>query len=137
VKLYVDEPGHVALRRQAALVVSSLAAVEVPAAFWRKQRQGELKVADAETLVAAFAVDLAGTERRAPRFAAIPPIAAVLERAAALCATDALRAYDAVQLASAAAAREADRECDRFACFDQSLRSAAARSGFSLIPSTA
>ncbi len=45
-----------------------------------------------------------------------------------------LRAYDAVQLASAEAARAADPGCDSFACFDASLRDAAAGAGFALYP---
>lgn len=47
----------------------------------------------------------------------------VLEDAARLVATHALRAYDAVQLASARAARQADA----------GLRTAAANEGFSLL----
>lgn len=58
----------------------------------------------------------------------------MLETAAQVSATHALRAYDAVQLASALAAREADPGCTEFACYDADLRAAAARSGFSLIP---
>jgi hypothetical protein len=58
----------------------------------------------------------------------------ILDEAAARAASHRLRAYDAVQLASALAAREADADCDSFACFDSDLREAAAASGFALIP---
>jgi len=111
-----------------------MARVEVPAAIWRKERTGDLPVADAEVLVAAFEADWFGTEEDPPRFAAttLPP--ALLDRAAELTATHGLRARDAVQLASALAAREADPGCREFACFDEGLRAAAARSGFSLVP---
>lgn len=57
----------------------------------------------------------------------------LLEDAARLTAQG-LRAYDAVQLASAVRARAADPELVSFACFDAGLRRAAARAGFSLIP---
>jgi predicted nucleic acid-binding protein len=108
--------------------------VEVPAALWRKERVGELQSADAEVLVAAFEADYHGTGGEAPAFAAVVLVPGVLETAAQLTGTHALRAYDAVQLASALAAREADPGCTEFACFDDELRAAAARSGFSLIP---
>ena len=84
--------------------------------------------------MAAFEADYDGTEREAPLFAAVALTPAVLESAAQVTATHALRAYDAVQLASALAAREADPGCGEFACFDDGLRAAAARNGFGLIP---
>jgi predicted nucleic acid-binding protein len=54
---------------------------------------------------------------------------------ARLCAVHALRAYDAVQLACALAARDAVPECQTFAAFDRQLRAAAAAEGFALVPS--
>ncbi|MGH2961962.1 MAG: type II toxin-antitoxin system VapC family toxin [Solirubrobacterales bacterium] len=114
--------------------MSGIARVEVPAAVWRKQRIAELSVAEAAVLVQAFEVDLLGTPEEEPRFAAIDVRAAVLDGAASLLAAHGLRAYDAVQLASALAAREADPDCESFACFDHELRDAASASGFTLIP---
>jgi uncharacterized protein len=134
VKLYADEPGHAAVRRLRTLIVSAIARVEVPAALWRKERLGELQSADVEVLVATFEADYDGTDRETPLFAPVALTPAVLETAAQVTATHALRAYDAVQLASALAAREADPGCTKFACFDDGLRAAAARSGFSLVP---
>lgn len=58
----------------------------------------------------------------------------VLHVAAELVAVDGLRAYAGVQLASALAAREADRSCDTFVAFDEALRQAAARRGFLRVP---
>ena len=58
----------------------------------------------------------------------------MLDAAAALTATHGLRAYDAVQLASAITARKVEPRCDAFAAFDDRLREAAAREGFSLLP---
>jgi uncharacterized protein len=134
VKLYADEPGHATVRRLRSPIVSSIARVEVPAAVWRKERLGELPSADAELLVAAFEADYNGTDREAPAFAAVTLAPAVLEAAAQIAAIHALHAYDAVQIACALAAREADPSCTEFACYDPELRAAAARSGFALIP---
>lgn len=86
-------------------------------------------------LVAAFEADYDGTDREAPVFATVALTPAVLETAEQVTAAHALRAYDAVQLASALAAREADPGCTEFACFDDDLRAAAAHSAFGLIPS--
>lgn len=134
-KLYADEPGHAAVRSLDALIVSSLARVEMPAALWRKERLGQLSAADAELLVAAFEADYFGTADEEPAFAAVAIRPALLDEAAALTGSHGLRGYDAVQLASALAARRADPGCTRFACFDDELRAAAARSGFAPIPS--
>jgi predicted nucleic acid-binding protein len=111
-----------------ALVVAAISRVEVPAALWRKHRMGELAADDARLLASAFAAD--ATER----FAVVALGGRVLELGARLVAVHPLRAYDAVQLAAALAARDADPDCDRFACFDGRLRDAAAAEGFALVP---
>ncbi len=134
VKLYADEPGHERVRELSSLVVSQLARVEVPSAIWRKQRLGELDAGAARLLTSAFEADWAGTEEELSRFSVVTPTAAVLEGAARLCAVHGLRAYDAVQLACASAARDAVPECHTFAAFDRHLRGAAAAEGFSLVP---
>jgi predicted nucleic acid-binding protein len=122
------------VRRLGLLVVSALARVEVPSALWRKHRLGLLEAADAQLLVDAFEADLTGEPRGAARLLAVGLPLRLLERAAKLSAVHGLRAFDAVQLASACAAREADAGCAAFACFDQALRRAAAAEGFTLIP---
>jgi predicted nucleic acid-binding protein len=134
VKLYADEPGHERVRELPTLVVSQLARVEVPSAIWRKQRLGELDAGAAGVLTSAFEADWSGTEEEPPRFSAVTATVAVLEGAARLCAVHGLRAYDAVQLASALAARDAVPECRTFTAFDRHLRGAAAVEGFSLVP---
>ena len=131
VKLYADEEGHERVRTLDAMVVSAVARVEVPAALWRKNRMGELNARDARTLVRAFEHDLASTTGR---LVALPLTNEILERAAELTATHGLRAYDAVQLASARAARLIEPECSTFAAFDGELSEAAAREGFALLP---
>lgn len=54
----------------------------------------------------------------------------MLELAARSTASYGLRAYGAVQLASAMTARTADPTCDRLSAFDNDLRAAAAAEGF-------
>lgn len=115
-------------------MVSCVARVEVPSAIWRKSRIGELGSSDASLLVAEFEVDYYGDAESPPRFAVVALPDPVLSDAAQLVATRALRAYDAVQLATARAARTADPSCSSFACFDSELRDAAAADGFDLIP---
>jgi predicted nucleic acid-binding protein len=134
VKLYADEPDHEVIRNASTLVVSQLARVEVPAALWRKARTGELSPDDAGLLVADFEADYFGTPDSLPRFAAVAVAAAVLDAAAQLAAVHSLRAYDAVQLASARAAAAADPSCRTMAAFDLQLSVAAATEGFGLLP---
>lgn len=127
VKLYADEPGAELVRAQDVFVVSVLARVEVPAAFWRKQRSRQLSEADARVLTAAFEADWHDEDGR---FLPLVVDEVVLEEAAALAARHDLRAYDAVQLATAGAARSAGVELDAFLCFDADLGAAAAREGW-------
>jgi len=134
VKLYADEPGHRAVRALDRVVVSCLARVEVPAALWRKQRRRELGEAELRVLVAEFEADYFGTRGEPPRFlvTGLPPL--VLDVAVRLLAPHALRAYDAIQLASACAVRDADPGCAVFACADRALRAAATAEGFEVLP---
>jgi uncharacterized protein len=131
VKLYADEPGSSLVRAFEAMHVSQLCRVEVPAAIWRKTRMGTLASADAVVLIRAFENDLFGSDAvLAP--ARITP--ALLDDASVLTAAHGLRAYDAVQLATARAVRALDPECESMAAFDRELRDAAARDGFTLVP---
>lgn len=98
-------------------------------------RTGDLTAGAARLLVGEFEADWYGEEPAGPpRFAALATDDAVLEQAARLSAVHGLRAYDAVQLASAATARAAAGDVDRFACFDAGLRAAAAKEAFRLLP---
>jgi hypothetical protein len=129
VKLYVDEAGARSARQVAEpLVVSNLTRVEVASALWRKQRAGELTTADVNVLLTAFDDDWAGS-----RYAITDVSSAVIEAAARLVGVHGLRAYDAVQLATAIAARAVAPECNELATFDDDLRLAAAAEGFALI----
>jgi uncharacterized protein len=116
------------------LVVSTLARVEVVAAIWRKHRAGELDLDDSLLLIRAFTADYAGTADSAPRFLVLKVSDRILEHAAELSGTHGLRAYDAVQLASALAAREVDERCAQFAAFDRDLTLAAIAEGFEALP---
>ena len=135
-KLYADEAGHEQVRALEAVAVAQIARVEVPAAVWRKQRLGELAAEDARILTAEFEADYHGTSGAEddPRFVVVTTTAGILDSAAALCATRGLRAYDAVQLSTAMAARRADPDCSTMAAFDVSLRVAASAEGFQLLP---
>lgn len=137
VKLYADEQDHQLIRGITGLVVSALARVEVPAAIWRKHRMGELDPSDAAVLVAAFEADYHGSPGGPPRFAVVAAGANILETAARLAGVHGLRAYDAVQLASAVDAAQAVSDCRTIAVFDGALRAAAAAESFSLLPATA
>jgi predicted nucleic acid-binding protein len=136
VKLYADEADNERISELVSLAVSQIARVEVPAAIWRKQRLGELGPSDAQALVEEFEADYFGTEGVRPRFAAVALTAGLLDGAARMCATHALRAYDGVQLSAATSARAVDSDCTTFAAFDTTLRTAAAAEGFTLLPSS-
>jgi predicted nucleic acid-binding protein len=109
--------------------VSGIARVEVPTAFWRKRRSGAITDEDAAVLVQAFEWDWLGDA-----YAVVPVVDAVITHAARLAARHPLRAYDAVQLASALAAHAADPEISTFACFDERLASAARVEGLVTLP---
>ena len=134
VKLYVAEYGHEAVRASAGpLVIASLARVEVPAALWRKARTGELAADDAAILVSAFEFDYHGDDEVASIFAILAVDESMLVGAARQAARHGLRAYDAVQLACATAARSADASIDTLAAFEAQLRTAATAEGFSVL----
>jgi predicted nucleic acid-binding protein len=121
------------------LVISQLARAEVPSALWRKQRMGELSTEDAAVLCAEFEADYA-TDEAIDASASSPfvPVAvgpSLLDEAARLVAVHGLRSADAIQLASALAARAASPDVGTFAAFGAALRRAAAAEAFALYPS--
>lgn len=110
VKLYVPEAHHRAVRAISdPIVISTLAHVEVPAAFWRKHRIGDITSDDTMVLSASFSADAVGQDLPAPRFATVPVSGRVVDSAADAVARYPLRAFDAVQLASALVVRRARR----------------------------
>ena len=60
----------------------------------------------------------------------------VISRAVQAAARHGLRAYDAVQLATALLTRDALGRLDEFASFDRQLRQAAAAEAFELVPAS-
>jgi uncharacterized protein len=132
VTLYVDEIHGDLVRREQTLVVSGLSRVEVSAAIWRKHRNGELSAADSRLLVDAFLADWVDARREPARFVAVSPTVSVLVDAVTLTGVHGLRGYDAVQLASARAARATAPEVTSFLCFDAALSRAAAAEGFAV-----
>ncbi|MDR1295349.1 MAG: type II toxin-antitoxin system VapC family toxin [Bifidobacteriaceae bacterium] len=131
VKLYADESGAVQIRELNAMYVSELARVEVPAALWRKHRMGALTASGVVHLLRAFDDDFLGAAGCLAPVALTP---AILDAAARATGIHGLRAYDAVHLATAAAVRTADPQCSHFACFNNDLRVAALREGFTPLP---
>jgi predicted nucleic acid-binding protein len=134
VKLYAEESGFEAVRDLRPIVIAQLSRVEVPSAIWKKYRRGEITQGEATILVGWFEADFHGTAEEGPRFLIMPTSPVVLEAAARIVRKHGLRAYDAVQLASAVLAAEANPELRSFAVFDKQLRSAAFAEGFTLIP---
>ncbi len=102
--------------------------------MWRKHRTGDITAADAAVLTTAFEWDWFGGDAEAESPAIVPPNESILDRAAHAAAVHGLRAYDAIQLATAIVARAADPDLTAFACFDERLGDAARREGFTTIP---
>lgn len=112
-------------------MISALSMAEVLAAMWGKTLRGELSEPQASVLDRAFVADL-----RRGRFEVLPVTEQVMTRAVECVRRHRLRGADAVQLASALLAREADPDAGAMAVFDQRLRAAASAEGFTLLPAT-
>lgn len=110
--------------------------MEIPAALWRKHRLGELSADDTALLSDAFEWEWAIGAHGGGTFHIIDLTDDILETAARSLSRHSLRAYDAVQLASAMLARAADAAQIEFACFDVELRDAALGEGFALLPAS-
>jgi uncharacterized protein len=111
-------------------ICTSLARVEVTAAFFGKARAGEISVAVAEVLRDVFLGDWVEG-----RFLHISPDEQIETEAAHLASVYMVRGFDAVHLATAVAARRAVPELALFVCFDKRLSQAAAGEHFQLLPS--
>ena len=113
------------------MVVSALVRVEVPAAIWRKQRAGLLDFDAAVDLTQAFEADWHETRFAVLRLRLTDDI---LSSAVSLAARHQLRTLDAIQLASALAARAADPTITDFASFGTALATAARAEGLTVVP---
>lgn len=129
---YASEPGRQQRPRAPVVVVSGVSQVEVSSAMWRKQRIGELSPDQARVLVDAFLSALRSRSSSPDTVTYLPVSvsADVLDTAVVVCGVHGLRAYDAVQLASAIQARAADPTITEFVTYDASLHRAAAAEGF-------
>ena len=82
------------------IMVSLLARVEVPAAIFKRQREGSITIADAALAVADFVSDFS------TQYQPIGVTIQLAEQAASLAERHGLRGYDAVQLSTALEANE-------------------------------
>jgi uncharacterized protein len=129
VKLYANELHHETVRAFAGVpICTSLARVEVTAAFFGKARMGEVSIGVAEVLTEVFRA-----EWDEGRFLHVSPNAQIETEAARLASVHLVRGFDAVHLATAVAARRAVPECTLFVCFDKRLNAAAVSEQFQLI----
>ena len=129
VKLYADELHHGSVRDFVGVpICTSLARVEVTAAFFGKARTGEISVDIAELLRNVFFADW-----NEGRFLRISPNEPIEAEAAHLASVYMVRGFDAVHLATAVAARRAVPELTVFACFDKRLSRAAVGEEFELL----
>lgn len=100
VKRYLREAGsewvrQILVREQPRIFISSLSGVEVLAAIMRKGRSGETRPPERDKALRAFRREFT------TNYALVPPVPMVIHKAMDLLLTHPLRAYDAVQLASA------------------------------------
>ena len=129
VKFYANEIHHEVVRGlEVVVVTSSLARVEIVAAFYGKARSGEIDVAAAQVLAEVFTNDW-----DTGRFVHVSTDENVEREAAELAARYLVRGFDAVHLATANAARRAVEDCRQFVCFDARLNRAAAGEQFQLL----
>ena len=131
VKIYADEVSSDRVRGLEAMYVAEIARVEVVSAFWRKARMGDIASEVCARLVERFEDDL---DLDFGPLVAVSIDRETLKNAARLAGVHGLRAYDAVQLASALTVRSIDADCQVFLTYDRELLAAAQREGFLPLP---
>jgi hypothetical protein len=126
VKRYVQEPGTDDIRRlsrrRSRLAASALSFVEIPSALSRRARAGDLPLDAAREHSARVARDLGEMHVILPR-------TPVLDIASDLVWRHPLRAYDALQLASAVWLARETQLALTFVCADRKLADAATAQG--------
>lgn len=136
VKLYLEEPGTDQVIRLAStasgnqICSSVLTRVEIRSAIAKKARRNEVEQQDAELAVALF------EDHWKTRFVRQPLSDSILDQACRLIKSHALRAYDAVQLASCMALNQAAAPSSAvavFVCSDTHLIDSAAAEGLSCL----
>lgn len=122
VKLYVEEEGSDKVRascEQARVVATSLIGyAEARAAFARAKRQARLQAQDHRQVLEDFDHDW-------DSYFILEVTEGLVRRAGGLAEDHALRAYDALHLASALTLRERVHRTVAFLCFDEALEAAA------------
>jgi hypothetical protein len=116
VKRYIQEEGGDAVRPlfRRRVAASAISGVEVPAAFWRRAREGDLTEARAKNLTKKVIADLSEIIVVEVRRSATDLARQLVER-------HPLRAYDAVQLACALLLAERAATAVTFVCADHRL----------------
>ena len=128
VKRYVRERGTTKVRRLLTSdvpVTSRLSAMEIASALSRRAREGAFSAAARDRAIAAFDTDLAS-------MLVVELTGVVVARAQALIRRHALRAGDAIQLASCLYIQEQLGEGTSFVAFDDRLVSAARLEGLAI-----
>lgn len=129
-KRYVAEDGSARVARlleTGEAATSRLSEVEIMSALTRRAREGDLASADTDRTTAALASDL-------PAFLIVELLPEVTALARSLVRRHALRAADAVQLASCLYLGERLAERIPFVAFDRRLRAAARAEGLRVLP---
>jgi predicted nucleic acid-binding protein len=130
VKLYVEEEGSSMVRQWVddadTVATSIIAFVEARAAFARRHREKRISSAAHARLVRDFAADW-------DRYLVLEATQPLMRLAGRLAATHALRAYDAIHLASAKILREKLAEPVFFASWDARLAAAARKEGLEVM----
>ena len=128
-KRYVQEAGSTGIRRElktGPIATSRLSAIEVASALARREREGAFTAAERDRGLKRLNADLAA-------WILVEVTAEITTDAQALLIRHALRAGDAVQLASCLYLRRETGEQMSFAAFDDRLTSAARAEGLTLI----
>jgi predicted nucleic acid-binding protein len=122
VKVFVAEENSDSMQKLYSEVeqiwVSQLTWVEMQSAFARRLRSGESSAEVIQKATQEIQFEWAS-------FKVLMPIPVVTQYAGILCHTFQLRAYDAVQLATARIAEQQSGQSITFACFDNKLNEAA------------
>jgi uncharacterized protein len=128
VKRYAVESGSATVRRWLAtdaVATSRLSEVEVASALIRRAREGAFGTRERDRALAALARDLAAMH-------VVELVPAVVTKARGLLLRHALRAADAVQLASCVFLQQEIGESIPFIAFDERLRGAAEAEGLTV-----
>ena len=130
VKLYVEEEGSDKVREAVAgaetVATSAIAYVEARAAFARRRRERQLSRSDYHHTARELEADW-------EHYLLLEVTNSLIRRAADLAEAHALRAYDAIHLASAKLLRERVQGPILFASWDADLLAAAGREGLNLL----